>query len=906
MAKLTRRRALGVMAATPVSLTRQAVAAQAAAAANGATPVTWLGGTPPERGAGVSWGVPWARGQVKSGQQFSLASADGKPLPLQSWTLASWPDGSVKWTGFATVAGAENSGEFRLSTGQPAAPSAPVRVSDADSAIDIDAGRLKCRIGRSGAALIESMSVDGREVARNGKLLCSLEDRSQLANSRTIRYQDFTSEIKKATVEQTGPVRATVKIEGVHKESNGSREWLPFIVRLYFYAGQETVRAVHTIVFDGDEHKDYISALGLVFDVPMREQVHNRHVRFTGEGDGMWSESVQPLSGRRPMSNRLSLEDQVAGKRVPNKEELPARDQTLLNDWAIWDSFKIVQPNADGFTVHKRTNPESCWLHCGAGKRASGLAFVGDVSGGLGVAVKNFWQSYPASLEIHGAAGQTAQLHVWLWSPDAPAMDLRHYDTKAHGLDSSYEDVQPGFSTPHGVARTSELTLYPSADLPAKEEVVKQARLAAHPPVLVTTPQHLQAAGAFGVWSLPDRSSPAKKWVEDQLDAAFAYYQKDVEQRHWYGFWDYGDIMHTYETARHVWRYDVGGFAWDNSELVPDMWLWYSFLRTGRADIFHMAEAMTRHTGEVDTYHLGRFAHLGSRHNVRHWGCGAKEARISQAALRRFYYYLTTDERVGDVMHEQADADLTYLDLDPMRLASPLVGPKKYPARIRGGPDWLACVGNWMTEWERTGNTKYRDKILAGVQSIAAMPYGFLSGPNALYGYDPATNKLYTLEADPFGSYNLQVIMGGAELAMELEALLRDPQWSTLWLQYCRMVGAPKDVVKRDMLTHNEDPGNARGGAGSSGRLPAYAYLKTKDPKWAERAWNQLLRSFDRRPGASPYATRTVKGPEVLNDIEEIPMISTNSTAQWCLNAIEVLAMAGDRSPADFDPGRRA
>lgn len=46
---------------------------------------------------------------------------------------------------------------------------------------------------------------------------------------------------------------------------------------------------------------------------------------------------------------------------------------------------------------------------------------------------------------------------------------------------------------------------------------------------------------------------------------------------------------------------DIGGFAWDNTELATDMWLWYSFLRTGREDIFRMAEAMTRHTGEVDT-----------------------------------------------------------------------------------------------------------------------------------------------------------------------------------------------------------------------------------------------------------------------------------------------------------------
>jgi len=843
----------------------------------------------------VSWGVPWARGAVKNGQAFSLAGADGKALPLQQWALAYWPDGSLKWSGFATVAGPGNSGELRLTPGQPTAPTTALHVSEAGATVDIDTGRLKCRLGRSGAALIQSMTIDGREVARNGCLACSLEERSE-ANPRTIRYHDFRSEIKKVTVEQSGPVRGTVKIEGVHKAVDGTREWLPFVVRLYFYSGQEAVRAVHTIVFDGDDQKDFISSLGLVFDVPMREQVHNRHVRFTGEGDGVWAESIQPVNGRRQLTvnGQNALIEQGEGKRLPNKEQLPQRDQTLLNDWAVWDSFKLVQPNADGFTVHKRTNPQSCWLNCGAGKRASGTAFVGDVTGGLGIGLKNFWQSYPASLEIRGAAGDTAQVQVWLWSPDAPAMDLRHYDTKAHGLDSSYEDVQPGFSTPHGVARTSELMLYPSADIPARAEFVKQGHMAAQPPVLACSPQYLHAAKAFGVWGLPDRSSPAKKWVEDQIDGAIAFYQKEVEQRHWYGFWDFGDIMHSYETPRHVWRYDVGGMAWDNSELVPDMWLWYSFLRTGRADVFRMAEAMTRHTGEVDTYHLGQFAHLGSRHNVRHWGCGAKEARISQAALRRFYHYLTTDERAGDVMHEQADADLTYLDLDPMRLASPEVGPKKYPARIRGGPDWLACVGNWMTEWERTGNTKYRDKILAGIESIAAMPYGFLSGPNALYGYDPKTNKLYTLEADPFGSYNLQVIMGGAEIAMELEELLQNPQWSTLWLQYCRLVGARKEVVRRDMTTHNEDPGDIRGGAGSNGRLAAYAYSKTKDAKWGDRAWGQLMR------GPSMFATRVVKGPDVLNDIDEVVGLSTNSTAQWCLNAIEVLALAGDRAPADF------
>jgi hypothetical protein len=78
----------------------------------------------------------------------------------------------------------------------------------------------------------------------------------------------------------------------------------------------------------------------------------------------------------------------------------------------------------------------------------------------------------------------------------------------------------------------------------------------------------------FGIWSLPDRTTAFQRSIEDQLDRAFAIYQKEVEQRHWYGFWDFGDVMHQHDAARHTWRYDIGGFAWDNSELGTDMWLW--------------------------------------------------------------------------------------------------------------------------------------------------------------------------------------------------------------------------------------------------------------------------------------------------------------------------------------------
>jgi hypothetical protein len=865
-------------------------AASVVPAAGEGVALQWLGGTPPPLSSGLSFGVPWPRGSLRKETALRLSAADGRTLPLQTWPLAYWPDGSLKWSGLATVAGPEVTGALKLeAVGDGRRPSGPVvQVKAGAEAIEVDTGSLKCRLPRRGSTFIESLQVDGRVVARAGRLVLVVQDGPEADAESAPPRQKLVSEIEEATVEQSGPVRAVVRVRGRHRAAGGGRALLPFDLRLYFYAGPQAVRLVHTIVYDGDEQKDFIRGLGLAFDVPLREQPHNRHLRFGGEEAGLWAEPVQPATGRATLRHqgRELYADQLAGRRLPDRADLDDAGRTLLEEWAAWDGYRLMQGSPDGFRIQKRANAQSAWIEAGAGARASGLAFVGDVSGGLAVGVKDFWQSYPASLEVQRATTAEAELRVWLWSPDAPAMDMRHYDTRAHGLDASYEDVQEGFSTPFGVARTSELTLYPTAGVPGKEETSRAGQLSRQPPLLVATPAYLHSIPAFGVWSLPDRSTPGRRWMEDQLEAALAFYLKEVEQRRWYGFWDYGDVMHAYDRQRHTWLYDVGGYAWDNSELVPDMWLWYSFLRSGRADVFRLAEAMTRHTGEVDVYHQGRFAGLGSRHNVRHWGCGAKEVRISMAPLRRFYYYLTTDERTGDLMREVADADLRVQEVDPMRLAMPTARwPTRQPARARVGPDWLAFVGNWMTEWERTGKAEYRDRIVAGMESIAGMPFGLFSGPGVL-GYDPRTKRLYN-EAGPDTKHtsHLVTIMGGAEVVFELAQLLDHPGWKRAWLEYCERYSAPVDGV----------------GGGSNprwhARLTAFAAMVKQDAALGERAWRELLEGGRGGPRRQRYPLVKVEPPEVPRPIEEVAFASTNDTAQWSLNAIQVLELAGGQMP---------
>ena len=105
------------------------------------------------------------------------------------------------------------------------------------------------------------------------------------------------------------------------------------------------------------------------------------------------------------------------------------------------------------------------------------------------------------------------------------------------------------------------------------------------PAVYVESPESYHKKRAFGYWSLPERKTESEAFLENQLDQLFDFYKNEIEVRSWYGMFNYGDIMHTYDPFRHSWRYDMGGYAWQNTELVPTLWLWLAFMRSGREDI---------------------------------------------------------------------------------------------------------------------------------------------------------------------------------------------------------------------------------------------------------------------------------------------------------------------------------
>lgn len=821
------------------------------------TALGWLEGP---RRQGVTWGVPWARGTVAAGTPFALA--DG--TAVQSWTTATWPDGSVKWSAHAIGRQESPADSYTLLPGGEAAlPEQPVVVDG----LTVSTGPVTWELSRTG--LIASIRYGSREVARDVRLVSLRQDVPDDDGSRT-RVRTV-AHVERVSVEQDGPVRAVVRVEGRHGD------WLPFTVRLYFYAGSPEVRLVHSFVWDGDADRDSLAGLGLEADVPMSDEPHDRHIRLAG-AEGFLTEAVRGLTGLRRdpgvAARQAQVEGRAAGEIAPDVAD-------RLHLIPVWNDYTLDQTSADGYLLRKRTAPGHAWVTIPSGTRSQGYGYVGGVSGGLGFGLRDFWRLHPTRLDIRGAATGLATATVWLWSPSAQPMDVRFWHDgmgqdehaeQLEGLEITYEDYEPGYGDAHGVARTHELTLRAHPATPRGDELAEHATMLDSPGLLTVTPSRMREAGVFGVWE-PRTGDP----LEERLDWLFSFYAGQREQRRWYGFWDYGDVMHTYDADRHTWRYDVGGYAWDNSELSPDLWLWYQFLRTGRADVFRFAEAMTRHTGEVDVYHLGRWKGLGSRHNVQHWGCSCKQLRISNAAYRRFFYYLTADERTGDLLDELSEVTT----VDPLR---------KYREReaveVGLGADWGSLAALWLTRWERHGDLQARDRLLGTMADIAALPYGFLTGEARF------TDGRFERDRRQISVSHLSAVFGLPEICAELVELVDVPGFEQVWLDYCRLYLASPDDQRAEL-------GQALSGISliqAHSRLAAYAAHRLGDASLAAAAWRAFEIGEGDQLNVNPlqsepdWGVSRVGGPSVPMPVEEAPFVSTNDAAQYGLAVIQLLA----------------
>lgn len=872
----------------------------------------------------VQFGSIWERGKVRGGR-FRLHGAQGREVPVQSRITAFWPDGSVKWaahTADSRLMGEEAELSWEDSCGgdaldKEALKQESLRETLCTEGLDgwrFSSGAMTLFVPRQGKELFRDLTIGGELRAADACLKAILERRGGTEGSYVRTEWPGVSMIQEAVLEDAGPLMWSFCFRGTHvfqgikdfgmKDfmERGSfpetgKEAIPFILRMKLYRDTTRIDMQHTFLYDGDETVDFLKGVGIEVRCPLKGDSFDRHVRF-GTDYGSFHEASSLMLVWDHKHPGEIYDAQIKGSSLAEgcglSEETAARLKGIAADSPIWDRYRLTQDSDMHFFIQKKTAHENCcFLNALHGAHAKGTMAFGGVGGSVLIGLRDFWQKYPSGLEVEGLSKDTAKATVWIYSPAAQAYDFRHYDTRGYA-ETCYEGFSDCGATPYGVANTNDCSIEFRQELIPEEDGLQGfGDSVSRPPLYFGDPEYYHSHRAFGFWSLPSRESETLCWLEDQLDKAVEFYQREVENRHWYGLYDYGDIMHTYDAFRHVWRYDIGGYAWQNTELMPTMWLWLAFLRTGREDILTLAEAMTRHASDIDTYHLGRLKGLGTRHGIRHWGCPCKEIRIGMAGHYRYHYYLLCDRRMEDVFEDGRDADFALVAMDPLRY----VYPEKedgFPTHARSGPDWSAMVSNWMTHYERTLDESYLSKIRVGMEDIKAAPLGLVSGPD--FAYDPRTGHLGYMGESATGGIHLQVALGGPQVWMELADLLEDQEWKAQIAEYGRFYY--RALCQGDMPCQGDALGEARCRADQQQKakpflypimasaMAAYGAWFFSDEALAKKTVQVLLRAMITGRDCAGFAPVYSSGCGNLRELPEIRWISTNFAAQWCLNAI--------------------
>ena len=822
----------------------------------------------------ATFGGYWSKGSVKE-NHFYLKDEAGNSVPVQSEIAARWPDGSVKWS--RHIALADKMGERGELEPGKGSDIQGLSVAETKDGWMVESKDFRLTVPKEGDYLAAHCFREGVltfDAAYPVLLISHAEEKEEdcLVQTRRLPHQITARELETA-----GPLEAVFRFKGIHLEDGQSK--MPFQIRMSVRADGE-ILLDDTFFFLGDPERDRLAGWGLRFDTHFSGRSYQRHIRFLTDGAVYHDHPTQLFHWKKRLSPAL-LKAQQNGETVAASPELDEAAQDLPR----WNHFFFTQDSAVHFSIRKKAWEGGCWLEGVQGRRAPGCMAVSDPLRTLSFHLRECWEKHPAGLEARNLSGDATACTVWFYSSQAEPFDFRHYDKRSYPM-SNYEGFDYVLPDPNGIAVTCRAAVHGENRYLTDEDLRVLSDALRRPPVYAAAPEYYHAHRAFGYWSLPSKDTEIGRWMEGQIEKAVDFYASEAEARSWYGLFNYGDFMHTYEASRHMWRWDVGGYAWDNTELAPTYWLWLQFMRTGSEKVFRLAEALSRHTADVDMYHFGPMKGLGSRHNVRHWGCPCKEPRVSMAGHHRPLYYLTGDRRIGDCMEDTLSAAEALKAMPWFQRADGKV-------RLRSGPDWAALVSDWMTAYERTLHPLWRERIERGVNDLAKTPLGLTSGPE--FCFDPATgHMIYEGETKNSGMH-LQACMGETEVWLETADMLEYPALAEMTARNGKFFFlSPEERQKQSngLLADRQF-----GSPIYSAEMQAWAAKKYGDTEMARAIWRNLL-SLLYRPeqpeGFEPVAYgMDEKGAPLL----EIPWITTNFTAQWCLKAIVTADLIPESRP---------
>lgn len=711
-------------------------------------------------GAPLTFGVPFPKGALLSPDQVRVLTPDGREVPAQVTEVATWEpaDPGVKWIWVFFFAGRGD--RYLLEYGPGVTRSRDhaalevVNNQREGGLLEVTTGPMRFVVQQGESGFLRSVALD---LDGNGFDAADVIAEGPAARGSFVDLLDGAGvDASKAAITQTfiergsGPLHAVLRIEGEYRYSRADHNPAPFVMRIHAYAGQPYVRVLHTFVYTGtpDRHRplsgdyehlatsatgiltpdpsdagwtvpdDRISASGVALDLKL-----DASRRATvGWREGRWWDAGAPAATRaRALAAGQSVSLLQSG---PKPDRIPPVPESTPTD------------RLTGFTAE---------LSGGAGateraERADGWIDVADDRRGVAIGIRHFIEEYPKELRIDGSG----QASAFTWSPRAGAMSFAR-SSAAPGSEGAIENWA------QGIAKTSELVLlFHGAAAPAADVARTMAYVLA-PPVAHVDPAWYGTTGAYGRFA-PRTAALAD--LQRALDYKFDWMLFNQRWTPWYGMFDHGDVKVTFNGT----RWD----NWGHNEPAQDFEIWLQFMRTGDPRYFDAAQALSRHTMDVDNTHwpagpryLGdtnypldywktttqpagtKWLGIGRRHSAQHWQHALSAHVWVQGWMAD--YYLAADHRALDVARQTADMHLRRLWGD-----HELTGRRLY-----------LSVWNLAEVWDATKDPRYGDEAKARVERMLRLQF---DQGDALaldrYGYaqiyaSQGLSRYYSMTGDP-------------------------------------------------------------------------------------------------------------------------------------------------------------
>lgn len=193
----------------------------------------------------VTSGVPLPLGEIKSADQLQIVTAGGGQMPAQFLALAWWPDKSIRWVlcDFQADVKAGGSNRYYL-VSQPARKSKSLlNLQETKQAVTVDTGAMRFRVSKLRQTLVEQVMLAGKS------LLAGREQKDIgfiVSDAAGKKYQSAAEPPRNVVVEEKGPMRVVVKVDGTLKLPGG-KAGPSYTARIHAFGGKSYLR-VHLVL----------------------------------------------------------------------------------------------------------------------------------------------------------------------------------------------------------------------------------------------------------------------------------------------------------------------------------------------------------------------------------------------------------------------------------------------------------------------------------------------------------------------------------------------------------------------------------------------------------------------------------------------------------------------------------